>query len=286
VYRKLITLFIGILPCLFMVTESARGDLILAEGQPTGQWWNPARDGEGFYVETIDTGGVLQVAVAMYSYDSAGNQLWLVGNVAIDADDIGATVPVFLIDGPVWGVGYDPADKNTTQFGTIVVRFPSCDTALFNVQSNVQDLESGSYSLVRATSVIGLDCTDPPPEQEGQVTSGRWTGSGVCFFVNEEGTKIVESDLCPNGKSFSAEIPGIEIDIDEEIKADCLVNVACDAAWDIFYGDNVSANCVNEVGGIAKIYFNSATAATVEVLESTNLNGSVCVGGSTAAPEQ
>jgi hypothetical protein len=148
---------------LAIMVGSAQADLNLANGFAPGQWWNPERDGDGFFVEVIGEGENLQISVAMYSYDEAGNQLWLVGNVPIAQGDIGATVPVFLIEGPVWGTGYDPADKNTTQFGQIVVRFPTCDTALLGVTSNVEGLESGSYSLVRLTEIVGMDCIEPPP---------------------------------------------------------------------------------------------------------------------------
>ena len=48
--------------------------------------------GVRFYVEVIGEGDNLQIAVAMYSYDANGNQLWLVGNVAIADGDIGAEV--------------------------------------------------------------------------------------------------------------------------------------------------------------------------------------------------
>ena len=81
--RKLIRLTLLTLGLLF--GSLAQANLIIAEGKPTGQWWNPERDGEGFYVEVIDTGGTPQIGVAMYSYDAEGRQLWIVWNAAIDA---------------------------------------------------------------------------------------------------------------------------------------------------------------------------------------------------------
>ena len=111
-----ISIFCGLM--LFSVSTLA--DLILAEGKATGQWYNPARDGEGFYVEVVGEGDNIQIAIAMYSYDSEGEQLWVVGNVPISADATVATVPLFLIEGPVWGSGYDPADRETTEFGDVL----------------------------------------------------------------------------------------------------------------------------------------------------------------------
>jgi hypothetical protein len=279
-----------LVPFVMMMAASAQADLNLANGYATGQWYNPARDGEGFFVEVIGEGDNLQISVAMYSYDEQGNQLWLAGNVAIEDGDVGATVPAFLIEGPVWGTAYDPADRSTTEFGTIVVRFPACDTGLFNVNSNVAGLESGSYSVVRLTEIVGMDCVEPPPPDTQPppppgtgITTGLWTAEGVCFFVNLEGTKIIETDECDQGKAFSADIPGVEVDIDGKLKPDvCDSNVACGAAWDIYettsaQGVTISqAHCVNELGGIGLIKFSSGTRASVWAFEAQDIDGRIC----------
>lgn len=286
-----------ILSTLFLYSMGAMADLNLANGSASGQWWNPARDGEGFYVEIIDTGGNLQVAVAMYSYDDAGSQLWLVGNIAIEDGDTGATVPVFLIEGPVWGTAYDPADKNTTEFGSILVRFPTCDSALFSVQSNVAGLESGNYSLVRATDLVGIDCTEPPPPAppppDGGITPGLWTGLGVCFFVNSDGTSIIESELCDEGKSFAADVPGIQVNLNGVIDADkCDANVACVDAWPIETVEQQGVEvqqviCLNEAGGIGEITFDPQEGtANIGVYEAQDLDGRMCFSESVAEPSQ
>ena len=282
---------------LAILVGSAHADLNLANGYATGQWYNPARDGEGFFVEIIGEGDNLQISLAMYSYDAEGNQLWLVGNAAIANGDIGATVPVFLIEGPVWGTGYDPDDRDTTQFGTIAARFPTCDSALFSVQSNVAGLESGSYSEVRLTEIVGMNCVEPPPSDspdppEGGVTSGMWRGelgeSVVCFFVNEEGTKIIETDECDQGKAFSAEINGVEIDIDGHQNPDaCVASVICDAAWPIEQVDDASGVsymqliCPNEAGGIGQVIFDTESqgrARAYEGLDPDQASGRMCYG--------
>jgi hypothetical protein len=281
--KKLIVIPILTLLCLVFVASSVQADLDLSNGYATGQWWNPERDGEGFYVEVIGEGENLQIGLAMFSYDEAGNQLWLVGNVPIAQGDIVATVPVLLVEGPVWGTGYDPADKNTTEFGSIVVRFPTCDTALFNVQSNVQTLESGNYSLVRITEIVGMDCTDPPPEPEGGITPGLWTGIGVCFFVNPEGNLIIESESCFS-TALKFEAGGTLYDLDGPVfpTVDCGVSVECDGTWPI---TGQRLNCVNNAGGVVNVYFTSATEASVHALEGVGNDGTVCVStGATASP--
>ena len=284
-FRRLIFSCFIVLSCLVLFTGNVQADLNLADGSASGQWYNPARDGEGFYVEIIDSAGVLQISVAMYSYDEQGNQLWLIGNIEIEDGDIAVTVPVFLVEGPVWGTMYDPADRNFTEFGSIVVRFPTCDTALFNVQSNVQALESGNYSLVRLTELVGLDCTDPPPEPEGGITPGLWTGLGVCFFVNPEGNLIIESESCFS-TALKFEAGGALYDLDGPVfpSVDCGVAVECDGTWPI---TGQRLNCVNDAGGVVNVYFTSATEATVQAVEGVDNEGKACFStGATASPSQ
>ena len=105
--RKIILASVYTCVGLLCLSSNAIADLIIAEGKPTGQWYNPDRNGEGFYVEVIDTGGNLQLGLAMYTYDEEGGQMWLSGNVPIDSDDVVVTVPVIRTDGPIWGSGYD-----------------------------------------------------------------------------------------------------------------------------------------------------------------------------------
>jgi hypothetical protein len=197
---------------------------------------------------------------------------------------------------------YDPADRIGIDepFGNIVVQFPTCGSALFNVQSNDPMLESGNNSLVRLTDLVSVDCTEPPPPGTQpppppgtDITPGLWTGQGICFFVNAESTKIVESELCDQGKSFSAESPGVRVDIDGRLDGDlCDVNVDCEGAWDIFEStaNGVSitqAHCVNEVGGSGVIKWFDGNLANVFAIESVDLSGTICASaGVEATPSQ
>jgi hypothetical protein len=313
--RKLITNFFSIMALLVILVSSAQAQLTLSNGYATGSWWNPAREGEGFYIEVVGAGDNLLISVAMYSYDEAGNQLWLVGSAPIGADDIGATVPVILVEGPVWGTNYNPADQDTTQFGNIVVQFPSCDSALFKVQSNVQGLESGSYSLVRLTEIVGMDCVEPPPpappppDEPTEITPGLWTGQGVCFFVKEEGEGLFidASDECDNGKSFSGDAPGTIINLtpyslgNPDTQEPCNAELTCVGSWSItdsedpYDGAAQETTCLNSIGGIGKIKFildPAGVKAEVQIFEgeSFEITNDICHAGRygdlTATPAQ
>ena len=294
--RKLIQTSIHAACCLALLIGSAQAQLNLADGTASGQWYNPARDGEGFYVEVIGEGDNLQIAVAMYSYDENGKQLWLVGNAAIADGDVGAGVTVYRIEGPVWGTQYDPADRQTTEFGIIYVRFPSCDTALFDLRSNDHPtLESGFYPLTRLTELVGMDCTNPPPPAGDAATPGQWTGEGICFFLNTEpyagfapGTSLVENDLC-NGFTVDAEVPGVEMNIKGEEGPACQAKIECSGNWGITYPGSSTfgwATCTGQ-NSTAEFYFTSATESTVVVYDFMGQEeGTACVGQVVARPAQ
>lgn len=258
-------IFKSLAVCLTLLfSTSVLADLILAEGKPTGQWYNPDRDGEGFFVEIVNTGGNLQVSVAMYSYDDQGEQLWVVGNVPIDADDTVATVTVFQIDGPVWGSGFDPADKNTTEFGTITVRFPSCKSALFQVRTN-GDLEDGDYGLVRLTDIVGIECSDAPPSTPEGVTPGEWhqgDSSSPCMWVAEDGKFLTTvGSQCAGFAFWFDNDSGTKVDSEGNvIPGACPVfDAECDSAVAISADGYFS--CVTRQGGLVEGQFTSATHA-------------------------
>ena len=266
---------------LLALSGSVQANLILAEGGPTGQWYNPARNGEGFYIEIIE-GSPKQIGVAMYSYDADGDPLWVVGNVAINADDEIVGIPVFEFNGPVWGAGYDPADLNTIPFGTITVRFPTCDTALFSVQPDGA-LQAGDYSLVRITSVVGVGCVEPPPEKPPSgptFTPGRWSGAGVCFMVSEDGKNIFGGNLseCDLQTAFDSNLDGQTNEFE-----DCKVTASCEGIYPIDEYGNFT--CFNELGELAtgRIYPNGTAEGWA--FEGEGGKGEYCAAYWSATPD-
>lgn len=272
---------------LVVLTTNALAAIKLGDGSASGQWYDPDRGGEGFFVEEFGEGDSRQIGIAMYSFDENGNQLWFTGNVLITAGALGAIVPVIQVEGPMWGSGFDPADVNITEFGTVTVNFTSCTTALFSVESDIPELESFDYSTVRLTTITGMSCQDQPiQDPDAVITPGLWTGAFGCFFVNAEGTKIVESDLCDNGKTLAADAPGFEININGRWNPqDCNAHAICNGPWDInIEGAHVS--CSTGGGSAANVFFDSATNARVESLQGGLGAGALCVGTFQATPAE
>jgi hypothetical protein len=261
---------------LFSFSSSVFADLVLAEGKPTGQWFNPDKSGEGFFVEIISDGNKNQISIAMFTYDPDGKQLWIMGNISIDASDEVAAVPVFVFDGPSWGDGYDVDDLNTTPFGTITAKFPTCDTGLFTVVTDV-GLPNGNYSTVRLTDIEGIECNDPPPEQSFE--AGRWDGDGVCFNVAEDGLSITSvGSSCQNGTAFKSNLNGVSEDT-----GDCNVEIGCEGNWSIEGG---SFACTNSDGDLVTGQFNSFDSASGLAFKERGGNDDYCVAAWTASPDR
>ena len=262
---------------LAFFSSGAMANLVLSEGGPTGQWFNPERNGEGFYIEIIE-GSPMQIGVAMYSFNAQGEPLWVVGNVAIDANDEVVGIPVFEFNGPVWGSGYDSDDLNTIPFGTITVRFPTCDTALFSIQTD-GPLQNGDYSLIRLTSVKGVGCTEPPDSPPSGITTGEWSGLGVCFMVSQDGTQIIGGNLseCTAQAAFDSNLEGISNELRE-----CNVTTSCEGVWPIVDG---KFTCLNERGELAFGTFTSNTSASGSAFEPEGGVGEFCSASWSATPD-
>jgi hypothetical protein len=259
-------------------SSAAWASLVLSEGGPTGQWWNPARDGEGFFVEIIDTGSGNQIGIAMYTFDAVGDPLWIVGNVPIGSNDEIADIPVFEFNGPSWGSDYDMGDLNRIPFGTITVVFPTCDSALFSVQPDGA-LQAGDYSLVRITSVEGVGCTEPVEPPPAGITAGKWAGPGVCFMVNSAGTHIIGGNLseCDVQAAFDSNLDGLSND-----GRGCKVTAQCEGTWPIVDG---KFTCASDLGQLAFGTFTSNTSASGWAFEGEGGIGEFCSAIWSATPD-
>ena len=119
-----------------------------------GNWWyGPERSGEGAQLEVVISGGNLTLVANFYSYNTVGDQIFMiavgdiVGNVA--------EVNVFITEGPQWGAAFDPNDVNESQWGTGTFTATSCNTVSMVLNSNAQYEAMGytdlAYELKRLT---------------------------------------------------------------------------------------------------------------------------------------
>jgi len=121
----------------------------------TGTWYDPARDGEGYNIEIIGSSLDPQMLAYFYTYDDAGNQMWLIAQGPVDGDT--ATLPAFVASGAVFGPGFDPDDVDLEEWGTLTFTFTSCAAGTATYDSTM-GFGTGTANIVRLSSVTGLAC--------------------------------------------------------------------------------------------------------------------------------
>jgi hypothetical protein len=123
----------------------------------SGTWWaGPERDGEGWMLDAAANGFV----AAMYTYDGAGEQAWLLGVGQPEGDVV--SLEVQITEGPVSGADYAPGDVVRKPWGTANFLFVSCSEGTVELQPNVQMQALGfkpmTVNLQRLTA-SAVSCT-------------------------------------------------------------------------------------------------------------------------------
>jgi len=128
----------------------------------SGNWWGGStRSGEGFLIDVAyNINAQPFLVVSFYTYDSMGNQVFLVGAVATNGDS--ATVPLEITQGAKWGADFIPADVVRTPWGTVTFTFSSCEAAHVAFEPNVDMQALGftnlEYDINRDILIPGIQC--------------------------------------------------------------------------------------------------------------------------------
>jgi streptogramin lyase len=133
-------------------------DPFLINAGLNGNWWNGLdRNGEGVQVEVSDDGdGGLTFVATIYSYNTLGNQIFLIAVGTVNGDT--AEVEVFITQGGQWGDDYDPAFVNESQWGTGTFTASSCEAMHMALIPNAEFQGMGytdlMYDLMRLTTPV------------------------------------------------------------------------------------------------------------------------------------
>jgi hypothetical protein len=204
-FRKSISSAIAIIAVL--VSSMCIAQVSLTDGGTSGSWYNPARDGEGIFVEIVQAGDGSRISVAWFTYDPDGFQLWLSGAADLVGNPTSVSIPVQVTNGPKFGTDYDPNDLNRNTWGTVTLAFNTCSTGLLSYASSSPDFGSGGINLTRLTTLEQVRCTEPPPPSGTGIQPGRWQGPQVCFFVAPDGRTLTsEGSTCDEGNAFDSDI--------------------------------------------------------------------------------
>jgi len=152
---RLVTLWL-LAACLLVAGQSRAQSVVFTVSPAiSGGWFNPDHDGEGLTIEVLDGE---RAVVIWYTYDTQGNQVWILGVGQIDGDRIEVNDAHFT-SGGVFGPTFDPADVVRHDWGRIELVFDGCDSALLEYQGPPA-FGSGSLPLQRLTTVRSLECSD------------------------------------------------------------------------------------------------------------------------------
>lgn len=131
----------------------------------TGTWWGgPSRSGEGFLLEFAYAGPTLYFFGSVYSYDPAGNLLWLTFQPTAGAvPDTGTSieVTVYLTSGGTWGDGHNPDNVENVVFGTAIFTFDTCTAGSVSIMPSQTYLDAGYTNVAYPTSRLlqaGVAC--------------------------------------------------------------------------------------------------------------------------------
>lgn len=133
------------------------GDIPLA-GRLNGTYFDPARSGEGIMIDFFDIGGSAKgVFLSWYTYDDAGNLLWLVGNTEVAPNGTQVDIPVIVTTGGRFGPLFRPENVQRTGWGTVNLRFPNCSSAVLRY-TRTSDGQAGQYTMSRLGLASGVSC--------------------------------------------------------------------------------------------------------------------------------
>jgi cytochrome c553 len=128
----------------------------------SGNWWGgPTRAGEGFLIEVAyNAEGDTIMVVSFYTYDSVGDQTWLIGAGTVTSNI--AEISLLIPAGAMWGAAFDPDDRTETPWGTATFSFSSCGTGSIKLEPNT-DMQNGGYTILeypinRDLLVPGIEC--------------------------------------------------------------------------------------------------------------------------------
>jgi cytochrome c2 len=131
----------------------------------SGNWWGGLpRSGEGFLIDVaINFNGDTILVVSFYTYDSIGNQVWLIGNAPVNSNT--AEIALLIPEGAKWGAAYNPDDSDEIPWGTGTFTFTSCGAGHIALVPNEVMLNNGftslEYDIKRDILTPGIECPTP-----------------------------------------------------------------------------------------------------------------------------
>ncbi len=194
----------GIFECDIGSYEVQGGDDIA--GPQTAAYFDPARSGEGAFVEMLPGG---QAFVAEFSYSPDGTELvWFVGIGEVVGNSI-VIDDVLQPVGGIFGAAFDPSAITRRSVGSMSLVFPGCESVSSPGRQIFQANESGGFEdiLVTASRLSTvLPCNGMVPATSGRSGSffdASRSGEGVFVqWLSNGSVLIIWYTFDPEGNQF------------------------------------------------------------------------------------
>lgn len=157
-----------------------------SQGAHSGSWFDPAHSGEGFSLQWMDRG---QALVTWFSYDTEGNQYWMIGVGELD-DQRRLVFGLHATQGGRFGDAFDSGDVELIEWGSLSMDL-GCLNGTIEYQSLLPEFGSGEHDVVRLTALAGLECPFFMPEV-GAIKDARWDSRFTTAGLN--GSYPIELD--------------------------------------------------------------------------------------------
>ncbi len=167
-------------PCNSGRMASASGDTTVI-----GNWFNPARDGEGIQV-ALEGDGATYVAT-YYTYLD-GEQAWVIGTGRLDGSTISFD-DMTLTGGADFGPAFNPADVTRTPWGQMVVDISDCSTAQVTFNSSLPAFAGFATEMVK---IVQGPCRTLT--LQGQVTDSPIANATVAATVGDRSYEAVADE--------------------------------------------------------------------------------------------
>lgn len=122
----------------------------------SGEFFDPARDGEGIFVQWLPDG---RVQLIWYTFDPEGNPLWIIsGDSNVNGDTVTFEM-LYPVGFTRFGSGFDPDEVELAPWGTATLTYgPGCDEVTFAFEPSVAGFQADSYDYTRLTTLAGTSC--------------------------------------------------------------------------------------------------------------------------------
>jgi hypothetical protein len=135
------------------------GEPVQAYAGQSGNWFDTSHSGEGFDLHWMSNN---QAIVSWYTYDTQGNQVWLMG---VGSPQNGSIVfdHLFSTSGPKFGAAFDPTKYQEHDWGSLTMTL-NCDSGTAHYVSTQPGFGSGDFTLTRLTALQQPACPYVPPK--------------------------------------------------------------------------------------------------------------------------